>query len=354
MEKRIFGLDLLRAFAISFYVLFHSLSFMRGHGSWQRASSSPPSGIRALFLFGWIGVDLFFVLSGYLIGSQVFQDDQDDRDNKDKTIRAFWIRRWTRTLPLYFFILALYFLAAPLFPASERLSFFDGKTYFFFIQNFSTKNLSFSQSWSLCVEEQFYIIFPILFFFTKKYHWAFWLSFLSFSLLMRMRFAPLDTALLHNTFFRLDGLAVGAALAGSQPVWRKWNAVVKSSCLLFGFCALIFFLGYAGPGISGRNQIPCFSVLALAFGSILVGSSDLRAPRWVKNPIRWFALLSYGVYLWNDIVSDFLSIRFVESSWILRLTLDFVLSLTLAGVTYWMIEKPGLALRKHLLHTQIE
>src|SRR5262249_54468852 len=100
--------------------------------------------------FGWIGVDLFFVLSGYLIGNQIFKPLAAG-DNP--SLGAFFIRRFLRTLPCYYAVLGIYFLwndgAAPT------------AKYVFFTQNFGIPE-TFAPSWSLCVEEQFYLLFPLI------------------------------------------------------------------------------------------------------------------------------------------------------------------------------------------------
>src|SRR5687768_7869255 len=92
-KQKIAGLDYLRALAITLVFLFHYRLF--AHPAWVDDVCS----------FGWVGVDLFFVLSGYLIASHVFADIKNDRFSS----RVFFLKRALRILPAYWVVLALYF-----------------------------------------------------------------------------------------------------------------------------------------------------------------------------------------------------------------------------------------------------
>ncbi|MEO8161545.1 MAG: acyltransferase, partial [Arenimonas sp.] len=145
---RLPGLDLLRAVAIAWVMLFHSW-IVGGLGedfSW-------------LSRYGWMGVDLFFVLSGFLIGGQVLAPlARGER----LSFRDFYVRRAFRILPAFAVVLALYALVPALreAPGMEPWWKFAG-----FFMNFSidyADNQAFSHAWSLCVEEHFYLLFPLL------------------------------------------------------------------------------------------------------------------------------------------------------------------------------------------------
>lgn len=142
MPRRIHGLDLLRAAAILMVVAAH----------YPKSGSGGP--LLRLLNFGWAGVDLFFVLSGYLIGRQVLQSFAD---GETIGLRRFYLSRLLRTLPCYYVILALYFVLAA-FDAGEAPA--PAWQFASFLQNFDIPN-TFTPSWSLCVEEHFYAVFPI-------------------------------------------------------------------------------------------------------------------------------------------------------------------------------------------------
>ncbi len=155
--SRVFGLDLMRALAIIFVIFAHAENeFLSEYfeKSWNFG------------FLGTYGVELFFVLSGFLIG-QVLITSFARYGISFSTLRTFWKRRWWRTLPNYFL-----FLLIQLFISPHRAEF--NWRYLFFLQNgASGQPRFFQESWSLAVEEWFYFTFPLialLFYFAgKKY-----------------------------------------------------------------------------------------------------------------------------------------------------------------------------------------
>ncbi|MGZ6469403.1 MAG: acyltransferase family protein, partial [Bdellovibrionota bacterium] len=139
------GLDLLRTSAILLVLALHASQLAPGR----------PWLLGYVSAFGWAGVDIFFVLSGFLIANQFFSGK---KESSSSSVRGFYVKRWLRTLPLYFFVLTFYVIIKP------HLGFpFQGKPwhYAFFLQNY-TGVKDFVPSWSLCIEEQFYLLFPFL------------------------------------------------------------------------------------------------------------------------------------------------------------------------------------------------
>jgi peptidoglycan/LPS O-acetylase OafA/YrhL len=143
---RLPGLDLLRACAIALVLLTHYCGFV---------ARAPIFG--QLGEIGWAGVDLFFVLSGYLIGNQILAPVAR---GEDFSLKVFFMRRLLRTLPNYYVLLAVYLLL-PHSPIA-------GKTmaplwrFLTFTQNIGLDyGQTFTHSWSLCIEEQFYLVLPL-------------------------------------------------------------------------------------------------------------------------------------------------------------------------------------------------
>ncbi len=152
-KERNFGLDLLRAIAITLVILSHCTYFFV-----QDSYNPIILSVRAL---GAIGVDLFFVLSGFLIGGLLLKDI-DDNKTKFPHLITFWKRRWLRTLPNYFLMLlvniVLYWIFSKALPN-------DIGQYFVFLQNFSTSHPDFfSEAWSLSIEEYAYLMLPLFMF----------------------------------------------------------------------------------------------------------------------------------------------------------------------------------------------
>ena len=150
-KKRIFGLDLLRAIAILLILCSHSVVLLAPNNeSWLAF------GIK---FFGTLGVDVFFVLSGFLIGG-ILLNHIILKQTNFKSILYFWIRRCFRTLPNYYLILVINILLLFLFNRQRN---FEIWSYFLFLQNFNSSQPDFfTESWSLSIEEFAYILLPLL------------------------------------------------------------------------------------------------------------------------------------------------------------------------------------------------
>ncbi|MGB9108048.1 MAG: acyltransferase, partial [Telluria sp.] len=143
-RPRIHGLDTLRALAVTLVVLHHYVLFVSLESTFGWVGD-----------VGWVGVDLFFALSGYLIGNQIMTAL---RSPGGLSLPRFYARRLLRTLPNFYAVLALYALwpafrgAAPMLPLWRYLT---------FTQNIGLEpGTAFSHAWSLCIEEQFYMLLP--------------------------------------------------------------------------------------------------------------------------------------------------------------------------------------------------
>ena len=109
--------------------------------------------------YGWMGVDLFFVLSGYLIGSQVLKPLADGRRF---SFREFYLRRAFRILPAFWAVLAVYLLWPGFREAPGMEPWWKFVGFFLNLSIDYGRNAAFSHAWSLCVEEHFYLVFPLL------------------------------------------------------------------------------------------------------------------------------------------------------------------------------------------------
>ncbi|KPJ33619.1 hypothetical protein BMUNKI379_17540 [Burkholderia multivorans] len=147
---RVFGLDVLRALAVLSVLIGHSLE----HGT-------PPNWlIRYVGPQAITGVEIFYVLSGFLIGHILLRSAASSRLHTVSDIADFWKRRWARTLPLYVFFVIVYMRFD--YHGMEDLQ--QIWPFFLFLQNFAWPTLPFfTHSWSLAVEEWFYLLLPITF-----------------------------------------------------------------------------------------------------------------------------------------------------------------------------------------------
>ncbi|MET3130930.1 peptidoglycan/LPS O-acetylase OafA/YrhL [Oxalobacteraceae bacterium GrIS 1.11] len=140
------GLDTLRALAIILVFMYHYMCFVSHDATFGWGST-----------VGWVGVDLFFVLSGYLISNQLFSGLAQ---GKTLSLSTYYARRLLRTLPNFYVVLALYFLFPALMGGNQPPPLWRFLT---FTQNLWLKpGTAFSHAWSLCIEEQFYCLLPLV------------------------------------------------------------------------------------------------------------------------------------------------------------------------------------------------
>lgn len=344
--NRVQGLDLIRFFAISLVILLHSSELI---------TSIHPV-LYNFFKIGWIGVDLFFVLSGYLIGSQVFNSKEEAGFSH---LRRFWAKRWWRTFPLYFFALFVYAFLKPLlgFPFQDTLL-----KFFFFLQNFD-RIYDFTQSWSLCIEEHFYIVFPILIFifgFKKRSAWI-WFVFVLLSFLLRLyvketrelepNAVGIDFNIRFLTAYHLDGIACGVFLARTRHLWKNFSRGWRRAGGVIGTMLVLYF-SYTTPYIlPGYSMVWMFTLLALGFSLVLVGFHDLQMPTVLYWPIQKIALWSYGIYLWNGLLIRLfhqlkLTTRINDY---LVIVIFYLVSVMIAMPSYYLIEVPFLKWRDRIL-----
>jgi peptidoglycan/LPS O-acetylase OafA/YrhL len=344
MSKRYFGLDVLRSLAVLGVLLLHSI----------QCTANVPEVVKAVCERGWAGVDLFFVLSGFLIGSQVVGLPAEASVRNE--VRNFWIKRWSRTLPLYFTVLAVYvFIKPTIFHAP-----FVGHAWMYciFIQNFFPIR-DFAQSWSLCIEEQFYLVLPLLMvFFRPKKGRAFLIpavvSVATRALIVIVHavggFSALtlpehDTLFRFNTLAHLDGLSIGLFLAATKGTWTRFAQSTRTMIAFGGVALLTASLAAFSYQPNGIPQICMFLFLSIGFGATLVGVHAMGRVRAIGLLVDKMALWSYGAYLWNMLLERQLVHHPITAPWWLGMFAFVGGSFALASVTYYAVEKPGLRLR---------
>ncbi len=306
-SKTVAGLDHLRALAIILVFVYHYAIF--DHPEW----------IRTIGSFGWSGVDLFFVLSGYLIGKQLL-GEVARRQSID--LKAFYLKRFFRIIPAYAVVLACYF-AIPGF--REKPTIAPLWKFISFTQNFGL-NLStqraFSHAWSLCIEEQFYLILPLMILtlaYFRIFRKSWWVLIILLVAGLLLRYWSLDhfvvplkddddfgTAwyqyIYYPTYNRLDGLLAGIAIAAGVQFKSSFvEILLRYGNLLFGLGLLLF----AGAWIFCSDQMSLsasvfgFPLIALAYGTlIMAGLSPSCIFLRTASPITSFiARISYSVYL---------------------------------------------------------
>lgn len=347
MEKRIFGYDFVRAMAILLVMAGHSLGFIYA-GSYSFFIS---------FLCGFFGVELFFILSGVLIGKLLF--NVFESKNLEKSLKNFIIRRWLRTLPLYFIMLIVYFFGNYFFDSVQNkgVSFWK---YLFFIQNFyEVQPTFFGISWSLSVEEWFYVLFPLSLFFikktfpniqTKNLFISAVLIFVIYFLLMRI--LNLNEGKFHFyegvrkvAFFRLDAIAFGIFSVwlmefSKEKVFKLKNLLFISGLILLALNQYIIFKDNYSH-LKYFNSV-YFSVLGIGLALLFPFFRNLY---WKKSVVTksivFISKISYSLYLVHWLVFRGLELKmFSAFPSELKFILFFILSFCAAAFLYYVIEKP--------------
>jgi peptidoglycan/LPS O-acetylase OafA/YrhL len=302
--------------------------------------------------YGWMGVDLFFVLSGFLITGILL-----DSRSSENYFRNFYARRCLRIWPLYYSALVFMFVIVPLVRPQDAPELFQRSypwwSYPFFLQNFlvaapASAAGPLGVSWSLAVEELFYLVWPffVRFLSVGRLQFIAW-TVLLLSPWLRLFFLTRHWIIYSNPFCRLDGMMAGALLA----------ILVRKSGFAPGRLlnpAWIVFLVAAPLAITTA----AYDVMWLAFSMAVVASASFvfvalfSASTWFRafltNRLLTFTgTISYGLYLLHKIPDDaFKRLHFKDSHPIAAFWAAVVLSYLLAIASWNLLEKPFLNLKR--------
>jgi peptidoglycan/LPS O-acetylase OafA/YrhL len=359
-SRRIAGLDLLRASAIVLVLLAH----------YPKTGTGP---LIRLLNFGWTGVDLFFILSGYLIAGQLFASLSS---GKEISITAFYLRRLLRTLPNYYVILAAYVILSGFTGAASPAPLWKFAA---FVQNFGIPS-TFAPSWSLCVEEQFYLIFPLIVVLAARSRSS-KIAISTFAGILILEIAirsgiwfvtrpdllPETEALTtymaqlyYPTYCRLDGITLGVGLAALKyfrpVIWQqlmaRGNYVFAGSCVFLLASVLVLWKHY-----SFLCSTLGFTLLGISFvlltASVL--SDNWLLARWQLPGVQYIALLSYSIYLTHSLAlecSSWLAARAgISLQSPLGVGIAGILILVFANLLYHLVERPFMTLRDRIFGT---
>lgn len=344
------ALDGLRAFSILLVMFFHDIG--------------PVTSNYGHYLNGWIGVDVFFVISGFLITSILLKES---KDTGTFSLKNFYVRRWLRIAPAYYAFIGVV-LAWTIWGGNHHLKPFIAAALYLtnldlaFSWNLIPLKLGMSHLWSLAVEEQFYLFWPAMLKGLKQHATKVVLATIAavycWKLLLVSRGADW-VRICHGFDTRLDVLMYGAliALVISNPSWRGAAAKVlgngwAQTALLIAMITGFHLLGHPGqqPAMFFWSvKMPLvISTVAAFITSILLAPRALVSVI-LSNPLFvWLGKLSYSLYLWHPLVHSIYcafywdyfckhgpKAELYQYGWILAVS----------ALSYYAIERPFLSLK---------
>lgn len=352
------ALDILRGVAILAVVFYHNFDSI------------------SFFRFGWMGVDLFFVLSGFLITELLLSSL-----NNRYYFRNFFVRRMLRIFPLYYLVLLLFFVLSPILfsqkgPQSTFAYYNDNELWFWtYFQNWlmvvkGPAPVPFlSHFWSLAIEEQFYLFWPLIIFLIRKLGTLRKVIFvlIAISIVVRVTTWLLNPNQVEtyycNTLTRMDSLLMGSLLAvhlrEGKEIAHHWIKLVFSAYFLL-ISASIFLFG----NVSQDNALfPTvgYTLSALFFSCILYLFIKIKwdVQHWLMklNALRFIGKISYGIYVYHIPIYLVLCSLLSEKTnhlfenglhhTLFLSTTSLLLTIIVSALSYYLIEKPILNLKKH-------
>jgi len=364
-------LDGLRGVAILLVMLVHFTTDM------EVPVGSIAAGVRSAFQFGWTGVDLFFVLSGFLITGILV-----DNKGSGRYFSAFYARRALRILPVYFLaVFAAFHVLPRFFQGFDTGGIRTEAAFWLFLTNFRDLPYQLARTvghfWSLAIEEQFYLMWPLVVFLSSRTQ-ARRIALLTVILSPILRYVALRAGVsggdvYHFTPFRLDGLATGAfiALVLREPGGRS---ELDRMSRIAGPIALAVAMVLYGPihipePLSLRLDFSIgFSALCIGFGALLtrVVLADSRSS--LARVLSWRGLVTLGTYSYAMYLVHVPLLRVVSKVgvppqwpgsqrwpllWVFGYTAALgVLTLAAAMVSWHLCEKHFLALKRRFPYAE--
>lgn len=359
------GLDTLRAAALILVLAYHYMVVVSGKNTFGFLTG-----------IGWAGVDLFFVLSGYLIGNQIISSLAH---NENICLKKFYARRFLRTLPNYYVILAIYFIFPSELGGKETASIWEFLT---FTQNLGLRpGQTFTHSWSLCIEEQFYIILPIVALLLVNFKksltlaWAVIAGAIVAGMIFRgvtwldhggsaMSGNDYYQHIYYSSFARFDELLPGIAIAmlknfhseKYQNILRRGNVLFLSGMSMVGIVLYLFYnffdnseygFGFLMSTFGYPLLATSFAILTLSALSTTSILHKLRLPGAEK-----LALWSYAIYLAHKPVFKLaikpLVAMGIDTGSILGIVIIMAVSILGGWLLFRFVETPFMMLRERI------
>jgi peptidoglycan/LPS O-acetylase OafA/YrhL len=354
-RHQVFGLDVIRALAVLLVMASHCEAIF---AHWLGRRDNWLIGVGAYY-----GIELFYVLSGLLIGTLLLHE-VDQPDLSRTRVHRWWIfmcRRWLRTLPAYYVCLAVLLAVwAPIIGLAGPRAWRVGAQFALMLQNFAwpmAQGNFFDVTWSLAVEEWFYLGFAGLLFLLSRFvsaSRAYWLAAAPLLIgppLARLFLPALDPRY-HEVIFWLDCIGIGVAaafVARRYPLWFARAAWLLPIALVLTVLTLFGGLAHLGPGQVWQRSFG-FALVAFALALLLPAAARWKSAHGpLAALIRVIARLSYCLYLTH--LSVLIFIDYKRAAW--HLSPGSCIALSLAAIAVlsislsYGVERPLMARRPH-------
>lgn len=355
--KHIPALDALRGIAVLMVMFFHFSS------SEFVSPSKLVQLIGKISVFGQTGVDLFFVLSGFLITRILLASKKDS-----SFFRKFYIRRALRIFPLYYGFLIIHFFIVPIATGGKVASFSGQIWGWIFLQNMPMTfpiglNASPAHFWSLAVEEHFYLIWPVILYLNPSHRLKIILcAIILMAFVSRIILIELGFMVYYFTLCRFDALALGALLAVAElhydglSEFRKPLAIAASILLVF----LCVFWIVVGGRQSSIVQVVKFSLISLFYFSVVgyfvsISSQRNEIESLLGRFLSFTGNISFGLYVFHPMVFGLLFeyLNFKNGNYTIEMVIGFLLSYSISLLSYNLYEKKFLRLKKYFEYDRV-
>lgn len=287
-NKRNFGLDLMRSIAIGGVLLGHFFNFLEP--------------------LAYFGVEFFFVLSGFLIGGILIKVIEKEGQLKLRDVFNFLKRRWFRTVPNYLLFLIVNWVCFKYFIKFDTEP--NPLKFILFLQNLAwPRDPFFGESWSLCVEEWFYLTLPMVFFFARKalknitstkLFLYVSILFIIFPLVLRIFANPYQEESRLIVIYRLDSIMYGVILSYIKKYHSQiWDRIIALRAGSIFLCLALICFQFINFGHLGKAQTYFDSMTPLLFALTIPLFFDLGKPTQalLLNPVTKTSEWSYSLYL---------------------------------------------------------
>lgn len=346
-------LDGIRGIA-ALMVVFHHLCFTAyNFSAWH---SGLVRKLAVIGSYGDSGVDVFFVLSGFLITSLLIRDRESPRYYQD-----FYWKRALRILPLYLICILGLFIFQPEYRKFALLC-------LLFLANFAQvfHVSATGPFWTLAIEEQFYLLWPTIVrrrAIASLRHWA--LAIIVGAIALRVLFACFGHYNYHLTFLHCDGLALGSLIACIlERCQRAGNGLIARKSFffaMFGTGVIILAIASAIPvdpkhiAFNTALSVTANTLFCGALVGLAIAYSGFRRLAWLRSkPLTFFGLISYALYMFHAFVRDFYDKYYPLKTndvggYFVRIGVVFAASVVLSLLSRYAFELPIMGLRKYVL-----